>query len=71
MSWTVGGAAFLATAILSFFLTGVARRWLAKARVFARPNARSLHAGLVPRGGGLAILVAAAAGMAVFGGWAG
>lgn len=54
--------------VLAFVLAALATRWLARVpRVLAalvdRPNARSLHAGIIPRTGGLALtaaLVAAA-----------
>jgi UDP-N-acetylmuramyl pentapeptide phosphotransferase/UDP-N-acetylglucosamine-1-phosphate transferase len=55
--------------VLSLFLTplvrGAARRW----GLLDRPNARSSHRQVVPRGGGLAVAVAALLAVVVFQGW--
>lgn len=49
----------LVAALAAMVLTAVARTRLERAAVIDRPNARSLHAVPVPRGGGLAIVTVA------------
>jgi Fuc2NAc and GlcNAc transferase len=51
----------LVGALISAPLTGLIRRWAVAHGVLDIPNARSSHSNLTPRGGGIAIVVAATA----------
>lgn len=53
------------TCVMSLLLTGVARTYALRHEVVDRPTARSSHNTPTPRGGGIAILVASALGMAI------
>lgn len=57
----------LVAPILSFLLTGVVRRYALSSQLIDFPNKRSSHTEPVPRGGGLSIVVVAAAYLLVFG----
>lgn len=62
MAW--GWAVFVAVLVLaaSYLLTGALRGWLSARAILDRPVARSSHRTPVPRGGGLAVMPALAAG---------
>src|SRR6185436_6235600 len=54
----------LLPALIAAVVSGIALRLLGRAGLpFDRPNARSLHRGIVPRGGGLAIWLGWCAGI--------
>ncbi len=62
MAW--GWAVFVAVLVFaaSYLLTGALRGWLSARAILDRPVARSSHRTPVPRGGGLAVMPALAAG---------
>lgn len=55
----LAAVAIPATVAMGWLLTGRIRRWLIAKEVLDRPNARSSHDTPVPRGGGLAVMLAA------------
>jgi glycosyltransferase WbpL len=58
-------AALLAAAMISWLLTGVARRYAQRAELLDVPNERSLHRTPTPRGGGIAVALVTLVGLTV------
>lgn len=57
----------LAVAVLSAVLTGLTRRYAVSRQLMDRPNERSSHSAPIPRGGGVAIVVAFLGGLLALG----
>jgi UDP-N-acetylmuramyl pentapeptide phosphotransferase/UDP-N-acetylglucosamine-1-phosphate transferase len=61
----VTGAGMVAAALVSYLGVGAVRRWAARHGVVDRPNERSSHLRVTPRGGGLAIVGVTVAGSVI------
>ncbi len=61
----VTGAGLVAAALISYLGVGAVRRWAERHGVVDRPNERSSHLRVTPRGGGLAIVGVTVAGSVV------
>ena len=59
------GAGVVAAALTSYLGVGAVRRWAARHGVVDRPNERSSHLGVTPRGGGLVIVGVTVAGSVI------
>lgn len=65
--WMVSGALLFMAWLISLLLTGAVRRYAVRRALFDIPNERSSHTVPTPRGGGLAIAVTLAFGVATLG----